>query len=581
MSVQPASQPRLNPRLPAGESSSAQTAPPQGDGIRDTIESIILAFILAFVFRAFVVEAFIIPTGSMAPGLYGQHVKYRCRLCGYPFAVGVLEGAKGGRIACPNCGYTDDDHLRAVANQQAPPPDPGDRILVLKWPYDIGGSLLGPKRWDVVVFKAPEDGETNYIKRLLGLPGEVLEIIDGDLYTAPASAVRDDIREALSHPPPPGNPQSVRLSKDQQEALASVLRICRKPRVAQDSLWMLHYDDDYRPDLSRIRESPDFRPPVWLPRDDQQAGRSWDVSSPVVRCTPRSDRETWLDLKGRPIQDDYGYNLAAPSSSASSSIPHEVGDIRLSFVVTPLTTEGDLLLFLRKGADEFKITISADGSVKPTKKAGNLGIPIALTNARIDPLRVDVPLTIECENVDYRVALRINDQEVWATTDTDYAPDLPKLLAAPRNPPPGRPLVQLAIGSHGLPLEIRHLAVHRDVYYRSDVAIAPLPGGSGGSNPFLNYPGWGTERNPILLRSDPPDYFCCGDNSPQSLDSRLWRKACPGLAARDGDQSYQYGTVPGDQMIGRAFFVYWPGGIRFSSGTPAIIPNVGRMRIIR
>jgi len=575
MTVQPDLRRRQTSPAPPSESSPAQQSASQGEGIRDTIESIILAFILAFVFRAFVVEAFIIPTGSMAPALYGQHVKHRCQLCGYPFAVGILEGVREGRIACPNCGYVDADRLRSVTVHQQEQPDPGDRILVLKWPYDIGGPLLGPKRWDVVVFKAPEDGETNYIKRLLGLPGEVLEIIDGDLYVAPASAVRDDIREALSRPPAPGNPQSFRLTKDQQEALARVLRICRKPRVAQDSLWMIHYDDDYRPDLTVIRERPDFQPPVWIPRDEQTAGRSWDVSSPVVRCTPHGDREAWLDLKGRPIRDNYGYNLVMSSGG------QDVGDVRLRFVLTPLTADGELLLFLRKDNDEFRVTIGADGSVRPTKKTGNLGLPIALANARIEPLRVDVPLTVELENVDYRVSLRVDEQEVWATGDADYAPDLVRLLTSPRNARQDRPAAQVAIGSRGLPMEIRHLSVHRDVYYRSGDTIGPLPGSSGPGDRFFGYPGWGTERNPILLRDDPPDYFCCGDNSPQSLDSRLWRKACSGLASRQPPDDYQFGTVPGDQLIGRAFFVYWPGGLRFSPGTPAIIPHVGRMRIIR
>ncbi len=574
-----AAQTYLSPRsrLSTHPGPDSPSSPPQADGVRDTIESIILALIFAFVFRAFVVEAFIIPTGSMAPGLYGEHIKQRCELCGYPFAVGIVQGMSG-QIKCPNCSHYNDGRLKPADSPIRS--DPGDRILVLKWPYDIGGSLLGPKRWDVVVFKDPEDGETNFIKRLLGLPGEVLQIIDGDVYTTPISAVRQDIREALSRPPPPDNPRFRRLSNEQQEALARSLRIDRKPRAAQDSLWMIHYDHDYRPDLSLVRESPSFQPPTWQPRDSSQIGVVWEASSPVVRCTPRDDRETWLDLKGKPIQDHYGYNKT-PDSSIVMTAPRDVGDVLLRFVVTPLARDGDLLLFLRKGTEEFKITLSTDGTVLPTKRSGERGLPIALTHALIEPLRADIPLTVEFENVDYRVALRINGDEVWATTDADYAPNIAKLLAAASDQSQARPLAQLAIGSRGLPLEIRHLTVHRDVYYRSDT-FPILPGiGPGRSESFAGYPGWGTERNPILLRASPPDYFCCGDNSPQSKDSRFWWKVCPGLAAKQGEESYQFGTVPGDQMIGRAFFVYWPNGLRFSQATPAVIPNVGMMRIIR
>ena len=41
--------------------------------IRETIESVWVAIILAFVLRAFMIEAFVIPTGSMAPRLMGEH----------------------------------------------------------------------------------------------------------------------------------------------------------------------------------------------------------------------------------------------------------------------------------------------------------------------------------------------------------------------------------------------------------------------------------------------------------------------------------------------------------------------------
>jgi signal peptidase I len=50
--------------------------------VRETLESIIVAFILAFLFRAFVAEAFVIPTGSMAPTLMGAHKDTVCEHCG-------------------------------------------------------------------------------------------------------------------------------------------------------------------------------------------------------------------------------------------------------------------------------------------------------------------------------------------------------------------------------------------------------------------------------------------------------------------------------------------------------------------
>lgn len=566
---------------------------PKPDGIRDTIESIVVAFILAFVFRAFVVEAFVIPTGSMAPGLYGKHAQHRCTVCNYSFSYGIresvrfansnyfqkgtLENEGGYSVRCPNCGWNGDGNNDLNRSSETRVfGDSGDRILVLKWPYDVGGSLLGPKRWDVVVFKDPQDGDTNFIKRLIGLPGEVLELIDGDVYSAPVKNIPEDIRTALSKPPPPGNPDFRRLTSEQELRLAKHLAIQRKTKIAQDSLWIVHYDHDFRPDLALMQNNPGFNPPYW--RSTAEGASDWDASTPVVRYTPKTDKEQWIELAGRPVQDVYAYN----DVGMIPSNPVNVGDVRLKFVLFPqydklpaTPAEAALLLALRKGTDEFELRIQLDGTII-MEKPGDRGIKRELARGKTTAFASGKPLDIEYENLDYRVALRINGEEVLATRDADYSPNLPKLLERPYRD--GRySQAAVLIGAKNLPLELRHLTVHRDVFYRSDCELESVSP-TGRANPFARYPGWGTATNPILLRDNPTDYFCCGDNSPQSKDSRMWSDVCPLLINR-GD--YQYGTVPGDQMIGQAFFVYWPGGYRFSKDTPAVIPNVGRMRIIR
>lgn len=563
---------------------------PRSEGIRDTLEAVVVAFILAFVFRAFVVEAFVIPTGSMAPGLSGKHGSHRCDCCQYPFDYGIresvtlpggrrqlgtLEADQGFKVRCPNCGWSDQRNLNTDAETRVVA-DSGDRILVLKWPYDVGGNLLGPKRWDVVVFKNPQDGETNFIKRLLGLPGEVLEIINGDVYAVPEGKVPADIREALSKPPATASmgraASDRRLTREQRERLAGLLEIRRKTQIAQDSLWMIHYDHDYPPSRA---PSVDYNPPRWVAEGTAGAA-SWDVSKPRVRFRPPDDEAHWLRLTGKPIGDTYGYNLV----SRGSLEPRQVADVRLQFVLFPGGGDGRLILRLGKGPDQFFATIDAGGNVT-LERAGKDGIRVALGSGRIDPLRADNPLTVSFENVDYRVALRIEDVEVVATDDDQYRPNiLPYLLGEKRDGESNA--AHIAIGAEGMPLEIRHLTVHRDVFYRSsDTALDNRSSTRGQENAYKGYPGWGTATNPILLRADPPDYFCCGDNSPQSKDSRLWWEVAPMLRDRQGDAAYQLGTVPGDQMIGRAFFVYWPGGLRFLRETPAVIPRMGRMRIIR
>src|SRR6476620_4772498 len=79
-----------------GAENTAKSAKAKGGGgVKDTVESIIVAFILAFIFRAFVVEAFVIPTGSMAPTLLGAHMRFRCEDCGYEFTVNYQSARPG------------------------------------------------------------------------------------------------------------------------------------------------------------------------------------------------------------------------------------------------------------------------------------------------------------------------------------------------------------------------------------------------------------------------------------------------------------------------------------------------------
>ncbi len=212
---------------------------PSGGGVKETIESILVAFILAFVFRAFVVEAFVIPTGSMSTTLLGAHTRFHCPDCGYTFDLNYADPRAGGDdddvsvpatagpihtpIYCPNCGF------QVPPDQTANPPVAyGDRILVLKYLY----LLQHPKRWDVVVFKAPEKPNQNYIKRLTGLPGEAVMVLDGDVYIRPP------------HDPDPNH-----------------FVVQPKPPLAQDAMWRLAYDNDYHPEAGLARAGPAWQQP--------------------------------------------------------------------------------------------------------------------------------------------------------------------------------------------------------------------------------------------------------------------------------------------------------------------------------
>ena len=61
-------------------------------------------------------------------------------------------------------------------------PKRGDRVLLSSLHY----RLEDPRRWDVTLFRYPNNHSTSYMKRLVGLPGEQILIRGGDLYLAPS-----------------------------------------------------------------------------------------------------------------------------------------------------------------------------------------------------------------------------------------------------------------------------------------------------------------------------------------------------------------------------------------------------------
>lgn len=551
--------PRVEPTSP----------PPHRESVRETTDSIIVAFILAFVFRAFVIEAFVIPTGSMAATLYGKHGTILCEDCEWEFAYGLADGRSNqtgpSQAVCPNCNHK--NRQLTVTNDRRNA-EAGDRILVFKWPLDLGMDFLRPQRWDVTVFKNPLNGTENYIKRLIGLPEEVLEIVDGDVYTAPAGDLPPEILEWLHRRVRAKwlrrsdiNPGELRVLDKQikqshpamMESLSRHLRIARKAPDAQESLWSVVYHHDYPPrNLSPNQ-------PRWQPVGDGY--RAWDTSNRQVRFQPKGEEAQSIELVGKRILDPYGYN-----ASHRVAAYHVVGDLRLHCVMTPRAGDGHVTFDLSKRDKTFSARIASDGTVQLFVKAiGSGGLGALLAENHVGPLVADRFIEVDFRNVDHRISLTMGGVEVLATTDEQYPYNLVELRRAKTNLQTDPPRISAA----GMELELRHLAVERDVYYTP----AQLTGSLG--------QGWGTAGNPILLRTG--EYFMLGDNSPASQDSRYWSKPGDHLGLRG--EAYQLGTVPEDQLIGRAFFVYWPSGLRTDLipglRNIGLIPNVGRMRWIR
>ena len=166
---------------------------------RETVEAFVIAFILALLFRAFLAEAFVIPTGSMAPALMGAHKDLQCDRCGNSFQFGASRErvSPDMNIAvvagiCPNCRHVNPLDLEDNPNHRT---FNGDRIVVAKYSY----VLRDPERWDVIVFKYPGNPKQNYIKRCVGLPNETLTLKYGDVYTRTTGS--NDPDQILRKPP--------------------------------------------------------------------------------------------------------------------------------------------------------------------------------------------------------------------------------------------------------------------------------------------------------------------------------------------------------------------------------------------
>ncbi|MBR1648544.1 MAG: signal peptidase I [Alphaproteobacteria bacterium] len=125
----------------------------QKESLSDTIKTVVYAIVIAMIIRSFLFEPFKIPSGSMYPSLYvGDFLFVSKYTYGYskhslPFSIPLFSG-------------------RIWADE--------------------------PKVGDVVVFKYPQDNSTDFIKRIIGLPGDKIRVEAGRLFVNGKEIARDE-----------------------------------------------------------------------------------------------------------------------------------------------------------------------------------------------------------------------------------------------------------------------------------------------------------------------------------------------------------------------------------------------------
>ncbi len=614
---------------------------------RETIESIVIAFVLAFLFRTFEAEAFVIPTGSMSPSLQGQHKDVCCSECGYRFLTTassegedrqrMIARLNGGRVgfgerrsleyniqglevvagACPMCRQTmafrtdlppDPPEYINLENVEQETSYPGDRILVNKYSY----LYKDPERWDVVVFKFPGNGEMNYIKRLVGLPGEELQIYQGDVFMRPLG---EDVVFEIQRKPPEKQRAMFQTMHDTDYESATLYNAGWPLRWAPSTTTSQGWQVEAKVDEKTVAQefsikSGEDESVAWLRyRHLLPSNHDWTVARKFGETGKHGvAKEKWLgDVRPQLIRDFNAYNARMLRREIDQYGwkqqehrfgMHWVGDLAVECELKVEKSQGELHLDLVEAGKHFtcridlktgQATLAIEGieSFAPTAKTSLSGF------GTYDLLFA---------NVDDQLLLWVDD-ELVDFGDTTYQAeqlfaDRADMIPATSEDDPGD-LAPAGVGSRGASLTVNRLRVLLDIYYvatswlddhnQSDyeplsqaVDLADgtrLPALQSVKQLFTDSSAW-----PRLLTRQKRNFevqeeqlFVMGDNSPESLDCRLWM-------TNQGARGVPGGPYLDRRLLtGKAVLVFWPhswGGVPGIEKLPGF-PNFGDMRIVR
>ena len=269
---------------------------PSAAAIRETVESIVIAFVLAFLFRTFEAEAFVIPTGSMAPTLMGRHKDLVCPRCGCAYRVGSSEEVDENEVpkgrafeiaasTCPMCRYTaqlDSDFDFAHYPHCYPPSHSysGDRLLVDKLAYELKPTATVGR------------GRVSLSER------RVQELYQ----TASGQTGRDD-------------PHPVRRNLDPpREAAETEFEIARKPPTKLLAMLQRVFDNDYMPNIARFGWPERWTADKDADKSADKGAANWTKGPGADFCNDgRGADQQWLRYQHRvPTADDWDSLKRAP-----------------------------------------------------------------------------------------------------------------------------------------------------------------------------------------------------------------------------------------------------------------------------
>lgn len=381
--------------------------------VRRVVETLVLVAIGVLLLGTFALDGLLVPevvsSGSMAPALLGPHRTGRCSVCGQPLLSDAVDSGADAAV-CPNCGWP--------GNPLVPGATAGDRLLVER----ASLSLWPAKRWEVLVMHCPDRADEYCVKRVVGLPGEKVEIRGGAVYI---------------------NGQIARKTLAQQRALAVP--------VNDAACWPV--DPRLPP---RWRADPasywgnDFKGFRYFKREGATDG-TIDWLSYVHWRRKASDP---TQVQEAPIRDDDPIN---------PNVSRRLNDVTDLMLVAQLSATGSGRVYLRCGDGGQAAQISNPKSeisklrcqISLAPKTGR--IELQQDGRQIQAVELGHPILTRSTELllstfDRQVLLALDGQVVltyWLAPAEEIVPN-------------SRPL---AIGSDGIAIDIERLQVMRNVYY--------------------------------------------------------------------------------------------------------------------
>jgi signal peptidase I len=545
---------------PAGAAAAKKKKKHHGprEPVREALETIVFVVVLVLLLKLFAVEAFVIPTGSMAETLFGYHKWVECPECGVRVPVNCSDESdpQGGaeptpvrECVCPNCRYQ-------IPAKNIPPVGDdwnGDRVLVLKALYHLREAVRG----EVVVFKYPESPQKlhqaqNYIKRLWATSGETLAIhrtkvfiakpgaIDYAGYDPPADPLKAWQREYRYH----NAPEAVSAFDKAKAAgfpAGGAFELARKSDEMVLEMRRLVYDNDHQ--AKHLVEA--GAPPRWAERDSSGTWTADDAAAPKA-FTHAGDTLTWVryrhlveNLWANPpkatesrITNFMGYNTSnmAPGKRKDPA-DYWAGDLMLE-CKAKLDGGGEVAIELSRGPHRYQARFTP-GRVALVRITGAKEEEI--TSAPCKNFDGPGEYGLRFANVDCRLRVWVKNGGlggIWKRVDFGDKADYPFTPIEEFDPfdryheglTKANDLdAPASVGAKGA-VTVKNLVLYRDTVFTHMDELRPDNLADKVDTYFVQ----------------PGHYMCLGDNSAQSSDGRDW------------------GTVPERLLLGRAVCVFWP-----------------------